>query len=51
MQAGAWEYDIITDGFKCNMTDINAAIGRVQLKRYEDLLKIRKAIFETLQEF
>lgn len=47
MQAGAWEYDIITDGFKCNMTDINAAIGRVQLKRYEDMLKIRKAIFET----
>ena len=27
MKAGAWEYDIINDGFKCNMTDISAAIG------------------------
>lgn len=47
MKAGAWEYDIITDGFKCNMTDINAAIGRVQLTRYEDMLKYRKEIFDT----
>lgn len=47
MKAGAWEYDIITDGFKCNMTDINAAIGRVQLTRYEDMLKHRKEIFNT----
>ncbi len=47
MKAGAWEYDIITDGFKCNMTDINAAIGRVQLTRYEDMLKYRKEIFNT----
>lgn len=47
MQVGAWEYDIVTDGFKCNMTDINAAIGRVQLQRYEDLLKRRKDVFET----
>ena len=47
MTAGAWEYDIITDGFKCNMTDINAAIGRVQLTRYEGMLKHRKEIFDT----
>ena len=47
MKAGAWEYDIITDGFKCNMTDINAAIGRAQLTRYEDMLKYRKEIFNT----
>lgn len=47
MKAGAWEYDIITDGFKCNMTDINAAIGRAQLTRYEDMLKYRKEIFDT----
>jgi dTDP-4-amino-4,6-dideoxygalactose transaminase len=47
MKAGAWEYDIITDGFKCNMTDINAAIGRVQLTRYEGMLKHRKEIFDT----
>ena len=44
MKAGAWEYDIVTDGFKCNMTDINAAIGRAQLKRYEKMLAHRKAI-------
>jgi len=47
MQAGAWEYDIITDGLKCNMTDISAAIGLVQLERYEDMLSKRRAIFET----
>ncbi|WP_294363273.1 DegT/DnrJ/EryC1/StrS aminotransferase family protein, partial [uncultured Clostridium sp.] len=47
MKAGAWEYDIITDGFKCNMTDINAAIGRAQLTRYEGMLKYRKEIFDT----
>lgn len=50
MKAGAWEYDIITDGFKCNMTDINAAIGRVQLKRYDYMLKHRKAIFNIYNE-
>lgn len=32
MQAGAWKYDILTDGFKCNMTDIMAALGRVQIR-------------------
>ena len=46
MKAGSWEYDIITDGFKCNMTDINAAIGLVQLSRYEEMLKKRRAIFD-----
>lgn len=46
MQAGAWEYDIITDGLKCNMTDISAAIGLVQLERYEDMLAKRKKIAE-----
>ena len=44
MKAGAWEYDIVTDGFKCNMTDINAAIGRAQLRRYQNMLDHRKAI-------
>lgn len=47
MQAGAWEYDIITDGFKCNMTDINAAIGIEQLKRYEDMIQKRRDIFNV----
>jgi len=46
MKAGAWKYDIITDGMKCNMTDINAAIGIAQLGRYEGMLIKRKAIFE-----
>lgn len=41
MQAGAWEYDIVTDGFKCNMTDIMAAIGRVQLRRYNEMVSKR----------
>lgn len=46
-KAGAWEYDIITDGLKCNMTDISAAIGLVQLKRYPDMLGRRKKIFKV----
>lgn len=45
MKAGAWKYDIVLNGFKCNMTDIHAAIGVEQLKRYDDILKIRKDIF------
>lgn len=47
MQAGAWRYDIITDGLKCNMTDISAAIGLVQLERYNEMLKKREAIVDT----
>lgn len=47
MKAGAWKYDILTDGFKCNMTDIMASIGLVQLERYEDMIGKRKAVFET----
>lgn len=46
MKAGAWEYDIITDGFKCNMTDIMAAIGVAQMRRYEEMLDYRRQIFE-----
>lgn len=41
---GSWEYDIETTGYKCNMTDIMAAIGLAQLKRYDELLDIRKKI-------
>ncbi|KUO78921.1 MAG: capsular biosynthesis protein [Desulfosporosinus sp. BRH_c37] len=47
MQAGAWKYDILTDGFKCNMTDIMAAIGRVQLHRYEDILRKRAELHKV----
>lgn len=43
---GAWEYDIVHLGYKCNMTDILASIGLVQLERYDSLLKRRKEIVE-----
>lgn len=45
-QMGAWEYDIIGPWYKCNMTDIMAAIGLVQLKRYPELLYRRRQIIE-----
>lgn len=52
MQKGNWKYDIIEAGFKCNMTDIMAAIGLVELRRYEsDTLPKRKHICEFYQEF
>ena len=41
---GAWEYDIIGPWYKCNMTDIMAALGLVQMQRYEGLLKRRQEI-------
>ena len=44
MKAGSWEYDIVIPGYKCNMTDIMAAIGLVQLKRYPKLLERRYEI-------
>ncbi|ERK34542.1 TPA: DegT/DnrJ/EryC1/StrS family aminotransferase [Enterococcus faecium] len=40
-QLGAWEYDIISPAYKCNMTDIQAAIGLAQLDRYNILLNKR----------
>ena len=43
---GAWEYDIVYPGYKCNMTDIMASIGLVQLDRYESLLKRREELVE-----
>lgn len=43
-QLGAWEYDIIGPWYKCNMTDIMAAIGLRQLDRYPALLERRKKI-------
>ena len=41
---GGWEYDIIEPFYKCNMTDVCAALGLVQMKRYADLLKRRRDI-------
>lgn len=49
-QMGAWEYDIAAPYFKCNMTDIMASLGIVQLKRYPALLKRRKEIIEMYNE-
>lgn len=45
-QLGAWEYDIEGTWYKCNMTDVTAAIGLAQMKRYKDLLERRKGIIE-----
>ncbi|MDU7967634.1 MAG: DegT/DnrJ/EryC1/StrS family aminotransferase, partial [Paeniclostridium sordellii] len=47
---GSWEYDIIEPAYKCNMTDIMAAIGLGQLSRYEDLLNYRKEIINRYDE-
>lgn len=41
---GAWEYDIVEPGFKCNLTDIASALGLAQLRRYPGLLRRRKEI-------
>ena len=45
-QKGAWEYDIVYPAYKCNMTDISAAIGMVQLDRYVGLKERRQEIIE-----
>lgn len=47
---GSWEYDIIEPAYKCNMTDIMAAIGLGQLSRYEQLLNHRKEIINKYDE-
>jgi len=45
-QLGSWEYDILTPAYKSNMTDLTAAIGLVQMKRYPAMLKRRKELIE-----
>ena len=47
---GAWEYDIIAPNYKCNMTDIMAAIGLAQLKRYPEMLRRRRLIIERYND-
>ncbi len=49
-KAGSWEYDIIAPYFKCNMTDITAALGLAQLHRYESLLEERKVLYARYLE-
>ena len=47
---GAWEYDIIGPWYKCNMTDIMAALGLVQFERYPGILQRRYDIVERYNE-
>jgi len=49
MQKGAWEYDIVYPAYKNNMTDILAALGLIQLKRYDELLKRRFEIIKLYE--
>jgi dTDP-4-amino-4,6-dideoxygalactose transaminase len=49
-QLGGWEYDIVDTYYKCNMTDVHAAIGLVQMKRYNTLLKRRHEIIRRYEE-
>ena len=48
-QVGSWEYDILMPGYKCNMTDIAAAMGITQLARYDKMMARRHEIFERYQ--
>lgn len=48
-KVGAWEYDIAFPGWKCNMTDIQAAMGLAQLRRYPDMLARRRAMIERYE--
>lgn len=46
-QKGNWRYDVVEPGFKCNMTDIQAALGLVELERYQENMDRRAVIFEA----
>lgn len=49
-QLGAWEYDIVSPAYKCNMTDIMAAIGLAQFERYQGMLARRQEIIARYNE-
>ena len=49
-KAGAWEYDVVGTYYKCNMTDIAAAIGLAQMQRYQKMLEKRKNIIKKYDE-
>lgn len=49
-ELGAWEYDIVGAWYKCNMTDVAAAVGLKQLERYDSLLKRRRDIINYYDE-
>lgn len=48
---GAWEYDVLTPAYKCNMTDVAAAMGLVQLERYPNLLARRHELVAIYDKF
>ena len=48
-QIGAWEYDIVGTYYKCNMTDVAAAMGLGQMDRYQGILQRRKQIIEKYE--
>ena len=48
-RVGAWEYDVAFCGWKCNMTDLQAALGLAQLRRYPGLLARRREIVERYE--
>ncbi|MDR0459348.1 MAG: DegT/DnrJ/EryC1/StrS family aminotransferase [Coriobacteriales bacterium] len=47
---GAWEYDVVAPLYKCNMTDIAAALGLSQLKRYAQMLERRRQLISLYTE-
>lgn len=47
---GSWEYDVLCPGYKCNMTDLAAAVGLAQLDRYPQLLARRREIINRYDE-
>ena len=49
-QLGAWEYDVIGTWYKCNMTDVVAAIGLKQFERYPRMLECRHHIIDCYDE-
>lgn len=49
--AGSWEYDIVETGYKANMTDIQAALGLVQLERYPAMIDHRHAVADVYNGF
>lgn len=49
-QLGSWEYDIVSPAYKCNMTDVVAAIGLIQFKRYPGILERRKMLIERYDD-
>jgi len=52
LKAGAWKYDITIPAYKCNMTDIIASIGLVQLQRYDnEILKKKQELVSYYEKY